>query len=94
MDAPTKDVSSTIRNYIARHLLHDSNADLGSDRRLLEDGIVDSFGLQQLLTFLEQEFGVVVDDEHLHPGHFDSVDAITLLVSDLMVNDFSAERVK
>ena len=61
---------------------------------MLEDGIVDSFGLQQLLAFLEQEFGVVVDDEHLHPDHFDSVDAIALLVDDLMVNDLRAERVK
>ena len=84
-----KDISSTIRNYIAGHLLHDSDADLGNDRRLLEDGIVDSFGLQQLLTFLEQEFGVIVDDEHLHPDHFDSVDAITVLVSELSAEKFA-----
>lgn len=80
-----KDVSSKITSFIAKHLLHDRNADLAGGRGLLEDGIVDSFGLQQLLTFLEQEFGVIVDDEHLHPDYFDSVDAITALVNDLRV---------
>jgi len=76
-------VSRVVSAFITSQLMHDSSLQLEPDRRLLEEGIVDSLGLQQLVSFLETEFGVVVDDEHLLPENFETLDAITALVTDL-----------
>jgi acyl carrier protein len=40
---------------------------------LLESGIVDSMGVLELVTFVEQEFGVKVSDEELVPENFQSI---------------------
>lgn len=76
-------VSSVVAAFITSRLMHDSGLQLEPDRRLLEEGIVDSLGLQQLVSFLETEFGVVVDDEHLLPENFETLTAVTALVTKL-----------
>jgi acyl carrier protein len=40
---------------------------------LLESGILDSMGVLELVTFVEQEFGVTVSDEELVPENFQSI---------------------
>jgi acyl carrier protein len=40
---------------------------------LLESGIVDSMGVLELVTFVEQEFGINVSDEELVPENFQSI---------------------
>jgi acyl carrier protein len=40
---------------------------------LLESGIMDSMGVLELVTFVEQEFGVNVSDEELVPENFQSI---------------------
>jgi acyl carrier protein len=47
---------------------------------LLESGIIDSLGILDLVSFLEQEFGIVVADDELVPDHFQSVAHLTRFV--------------
>lgn len=51
-----------------------------TDEDLLESGRLDSLGLVELLFFLEQQFGVVVDVSALELENLRSVDAIRRLV--------------
>ncbi|RLC79677.1 MAG: acyl carrier protein, partial [Chloroflexi bacterium] len=39
----------------------------------LEEGIVDSTGVLELVMFVEETFGVTVEDEEILPENFDSV---------------------
>jgi len=77
------DISGKIANFIKTEIMHDSEAELAHDRLLLDEGIVDSLGLQQLVTFVEEEFDIMVDDEYLLPEYFECVQALTDLVKNL-----------
>ena len=63
-----------IRRYIADNFLFSSNDDeLAEDTSFLEEGIVDSTGILELVMFIEETFGITVEDEELLPENFDSV---------------------
>lgn len=46
---------------------------LTPDTNLLESGIIDSLGILDLVSYLEQAFGIVVADDELVPEHFQSI---------------------
>jgi len=63
-----------IKNFIKENFLFDSNgADVSDEDSFLENGIVDSTGVLELVSFVEDEFGIEVKDEELIPDNFDSV---------------------
>ena len=63
-----------IRDYIAENLLFSSNGyHYSDDASFLEEGIVDSQGVMELVSFVEEAFGVAVDDMDIIPNNFDSV---------------------
>ncbi|WP_234446603.1 acyl carrier protein [Luteimonas sp. MC1750] len=47
-----------------------------TDASLLESGVIDSMGVLLLVTWLEQDFGFVVDDDEVLPDNLDSIAAI------------------
>lgn len=44
-----------------------------STQSLLDSGVIDSMGVLLLVTWLEQEFEIVVDDEDVVPENLDSI---------------------
>jgi len=67
-------VAPRIRDYLARNFLFsDEGFNYGDDASFLELGIIDSFGVAELLSFVEEEFGISVADDELLPDNFDSV---------------------
>jgi len=71
-------VEEVINDYISRELVQDASLlPLGNATSLLETGILDSLSLLRLVVFVQQRFGVAVDDVDLVPEHFDSVDTIS-----------------
>jgi acyl carrier protein len=64
-----------IRNYIIHDFLFDDEQSmLSDDASLLQNGVIDSTGVLDLLLFVEDTFDVRVPDEDLTPENFDSVD--------------------
>jgi acyl carrier protein len=47
---------------------------------LLENQVIDSLGVFQLVTFIEDEFGIEVDDEELVPENFATIGSIVRLL--------------
>lgn len=69
-----KDIKETIRAFIAENVLFSDNGYPHSDdTSFLEEGIVDSMGIMELVVFVEEQFGITVEDEELVPDNFDSV---------------------
>ena len=64
---------------------------IASDDNLLENGIIDSLGILDLVSFLEQEFGIVVADDELIPENFQSVARLTGFVEQ-KVKEAAASR--
>jgi acyl carrier protein len=73
--------AETIRRYIADNFLFDAQTKLADDASLIGAGIIDSTGVMELVSFLENEFGVEVDDRDLVPENLDSVNALTAFVA-------------
>jgi acyl carrier protein len=77
-------IEQAIADFIAAQILHDSSSiTLGRDQALLEEGILDSLGLQQLVAFLESEYSLDITDDYLMPEHFESIAAIASLVEEI-----------
>ena len=71
------DIKTKIRDHIATNILYSDNGfEYGDDASFLEEGIVDSVGIMELVLFIEENFGLTVDDEDLTPDNFDSVDRL------------------
>jgi acyl carrier protein len=48
---------------------------------LIENGVLTSLQTVELVMFMEEEFGIVVEDDELDEENFGSVDAIASLVA-------------
>ncbi|MCK6628038.1 MAG: acyl carrier protein [Anaerolineae bacterium] len=71
------DIKAQIRQYIAKNLLFSDNGfGYDDDASFLEEGIVDSLGVMELVLFIEEKFGVKVKDEDLTPDNFDSINKL------------------
>jgi acyl carrier protein len=67
-------IEGQIRDYIASNMLFSDNGYPYDDSTsFLEEGIVDSTGVLELILFVEESFGVQVADEDVTPNNFDSV---------------------
>jgi acyl carrier protein len=58
-----------------------SNFQLGDDDRLLEKGVVDSMSMVEMISFIEQEFGVNAMEEDISDANFGSLAGIAHFVS-------------
>ncbi len=68
---------SSIRHYILESLLFTNDETRLLDNvSLLEEGIVDSTGVLELVMFVEETFGITVEDEEIVPENFDSVERL------------------
>jgi acyl carrier protein len=75
------DISSRIREFISGELMfEDKTAALTEDTPLL-GGVIDSLGLMQLISFIEEEFDVAIDDAEVTTDNFRTVADIEQLVA-------------
>ena len=74
-------IKASIRDYILENFLFTSNQDALEDTAsFLEEGIVDSTGVLELVMFVEEQFSVSVEDEEIVPENFDSVQQLARYV--------------
>ena len=78
----TTDVASEVRGYVIDRFLFGQNTDrLSNEDSFLERHIVDSTGILEVVAFLEQRYGIRVEDEELIPDNLDSVSRIAAFVA-------------
>lgn len=65
------EIESRIRTFIHEHFPVPDT--LSAEESLLESGIIDSIGVLTVVTWLEQEFGFVVEDDEVLPENLESV---------------------
>ena len=75
-------IREKIRGYLDTNFLYMMpDLVLDDDDRLLERGVVDSMGIVEMLTFVEDEFGVKPADDEISEANFGSVRAIVRFVA-------------
>ena len=66
-----------IKTFIVENFLFGSEDGLKDETSFLEEGIIDSTGILELVTFLEEEFSIAIEDEELVPENLDSINNVT-----------------
>ena len=76
------DIKSRLRAYVLEHHLRgESAANLKDDTPLRTSGIVDSLGTIEMVTFVEDTFGIELAAHETGVEHFDRIDDLAALVS-------------
>ena len=75
-------VASIIRKYVLENYLFTDNEDeLKNDDSFLDKGILDSTGILEIITLIEEKFGIKVEDAEMIPENLDSVNNIVAYIA-------------
>jgi len=75
------EMKDVVLEYIREEYVDDEDdVELDENTPLISSGMVDSFSMVSLKTFLEMKYGIKLPDEEASPEAFDTVDSICALV--------------
>jgi len=75
-------LEAKIRNYILENFLFsDDESALDVNDSFMEQGILDSTGILEVIQFIEEEFSIQVQDDEMIPENLDSVTNLVKFVS-------------
>jgi acyl carrier protein len=74
-------VVSTLEQYIATKVLKQPNRKILPDEALISSGLIDSFSLMDLALFVEDTYGVRIEDTELNADTFDSLNQLAALIA-------------
>jgi acyl carrier protein len=66
-------IVENISQYIASQILGQPGREIALDEPLISSGLIDSFSLVDLALFVEDTFGVHIDDTELNANTFDNL---------------------
>lgn len=76
------EIKTTVRNFIIDNFFFgDTSRTFEDGDSFLENGIVDSTGILEVIDFLEEQYGITIEDEEMLPENLDSLYNISEFVS-------------
>ena len=69
-----------IRSFIFKNFRISKSKNIEDSSALLDEGVLDSLGILEIVNFLQDELGISVEDEELVTENFQSIDAIASFV--------------
>ena len=66
------EIQSSLLDFISRNFMVDME-EIPLDRSLIDEGIIDSFGLIEISSFMENQFQIAVDEDDMTRDNFGSV---------------------
>lgn len=74
------EIISKLAVYISTEILKQPNRSIDPQAAIISSGMIDSFSLVDLALFVEDEFGVHIDDSELNASTFDNIDQLSELI--------------
>jgi len=75
------DVAHHLREFIRENFLFGSPVTFSDDDSFLDQGIIDSTGVLELVAFLEEQCQITIDDEELVPENLDSINNLLRFIA-------------
>jgi acyl carrier protein len=75
------DIKQQVRAFITSNFYVADPSTLADDASLLDQGIIDSTGVLEIIMFLEDTFGFKVADSEMVPENLDSIENIAAFVA-------------
>jgi acyl carrier protein len=70
-------IKQQILNFIIENFLYGESHGLSESDSLLEERVIDSTGVLELVGFIEETYGIKVEDDELTPENLDSIVNVT-----------------
>lgn len=71
-----------LRNYVLEnYLFTDDQTQLNNDDSFMDKGIVDSTGILEIITFIEDEYDINVEDSEMIPENLDSINNLVIYLA-------------
>jgi len=70
------EIKSNLAGYLAKDILKQPKRIIQPGEALLSSGVIDSFHLVDLAMYVEDTFGVHIDDSELNASTFDTLDQL------------------
>ena len=75
------DVKGKIKEFIVNDFLMGADSiNIQDDTSFLEEGIIDSTGILELVEFLQSTFSITIEDEELIPDNLDSINKVAAFI--------------
>ena len=74
------DIQSTLAQYISTEILKQPKRLIAPEEKLISNGLIDSFHLVDMALFVEDTFGVHMDDTELNAETFDTLAQLAALI--------------
>ena len=75
-------IEEELKNFILENFIVDENpSQLDRNQSFLESGIIDSTGILELVSFIEEHYNITVEDEDLIPDNLDSLNNVVNFVN-------------
>jgi len=75
------DTIASLENYIVTIVLKQPNRKINPDESIISSGLIDSFSLMDLALFVEDTFGVRIEDTELNADTFDNLTQLDALIA-------------
>jgi len=85
------DNSSKVREFVVENFLFGDGEVLKENTSFMEEGIIDSTGILELVFFLEETFSISVEDDELVPENMDSLQNIERFINRKLSKSSTAE---
>lgn len=87
LDYIEKDIVDIISQFIRNNfLLSDQKENIDINISLYENRVVDSTGVLEIVDFLEEKFGIKIEDDELVPDNLDSINKMSKFVQRKIAN--------
>jgi acyl carrier protein len=77
----TEDIVRQVRTFITENYLLGQDHPFAESDSFLEQGIIDSTGVLELVAFIQETYGIAVEDEELTPENLDSLTSVTAYIT-------------
>ena len=76
----TNETISNLERFVATQILKQPNRTIAADEPLISSGLIDSFSLMDLALYVEDTFGVRIEDTELNADTFDTLKQLSALI--------------
>ena len=73
-------IEKIIKDYMSENFLFSEEFPYTDDTSFLQEGIIDSLGVMELVTFVQTTFQIAIDPLEVTPENFDSVANLAALI--------------
>ncbi len=77
-----EEITNKLASYITGEILKQPKRTIRPDEAIISSGLIDSFSLVDLGLFVEDNFGVRIDDTELNANTFDTLEQLAQLIQD------------